>query len=574
MSDFDLVIRGGTVHDGAGGEAIEADVAITGDRIAQVGKVAGSGREEIDAKGKLVAPGWVDIHTHYDGQATWDQRLRPSSSLGVTTIVMGNCGVGFAPVRPEHHDMLIGLMEGVEDIPGVALHEGLKWNWESYGDYLDAVSAIPHDIDIGSQLPHSALRVYVMGGRGAQREPATLEDIARMRQLTTEAIRAGALGFSSSRSINHKTNEGELIPSYGATKEELQQIALGLKDAGSGVLQYTTDRPGDAEEWDMLTGLVRLSGRPLSIAMGQDPKHPDRWKETLSQIEKARAEGLPILGQVAARAIGLLIGLQTTAHPFSTRPSYQAIADRPLAERARAMRDPALRAKILSEPTTSGTSFLEAINSRYYEMFNFGNPPVYEPKPEESIGARAAASGANPLDIIYDIMIADDGQGFLYFPLANYVEGNLDAVREMLANEATLNALSDGGAHCGNICDVSMPTFLLTHWARDRIGEKFDIGYMIRRQTHDTARALGLNDRGLLRAGYRADVNVIDFDRLHLKPPEMRYDLPTGAKRLYQEAEGYIATICAGQPIYRNGEATGALPGRVVRGSRPAPAAA
>ena len=574
MSDFDLVIRGGTVHDGAGGEAIEADVAITGDRIAQVGKVAGSGREEIDAKGKLVAPGWVDIHTHYDGQATWDQRLRPSSSLGVTTIVMGNCGVGFAPVRPEHHDMLIGLMEGVEDIPGVALHEGLKWNWESYGDYLDAVSAIPHDIDIGSQLPHSALRVYVMGGRGAQREPATLEDIARMRQLTTEAIRAGALGFSSSRSINHKTNEGELIPSYGATKEELQQIALGLKDAGSGVLQYTTDRPGDAEEWDMLTGLVRLSGRPLSIAMGQDPKHPDRWKETLSQIEKARAEGLPILGQVAARAIGLLIGLQTTAHPFSTRPSYQAIAHLPLAERARAMRDPALRAKILSEPTTSGTSFLEAINSRYYEMFNFGNPPVYEPKPEESIGARAAASGANPLDIIYDIMIADDGQGFLYFPLANYVEGNLEAVREMLANEATLNALSDGGAHCGNICDVSMPTFLLTHWARDRVGEKFDIGYMIRRQTHDTARALGLNDRGLLRAGYRADVNVIDFDRLHLKPPEMRYDLPTGAKRLYQEAEGYIATICAGQPIYRNGEATGALPGKVVRGSRPAPATA
>ncbi len=574
MSEFDLVIRGGTIHDGTGGDAIEADIAISGDRIAEIGRVSGSGREEIDAKGKLVAPGWVDIHTHYDGQATWDQRLRPSSSLGVTTVVMGNCGVGFAPVRPEHHDMLIGLMEGVEDIPGVALHEGLKWNWESFGDYLDAVSSIPHDIDIGTQLPHSALRVYVMGERGARREAATPEDIARMRELTTEAIRAGALGFSSSRSLNHKTNEGELIPSYGATREELQAIALGLKDAGSGVLQYTTDRPGDEVEWDMLTGLVRLSGRPLSIAMGQDPKHPDRWRETLRNIEKARAEGLPILGQVAARAIGLLIGLQTTAHPFSTRPSYQAIAHLALAERAKAMRDPALRARIMSEQSTGGTSFLDAINSRYYEMFNFGNPPVYEPRPEDSIGAQAAASGANPLDLIYDVMLQDDGQGFLYFPLANYVEGNLDAVREMLANEATLNALSDGGAHCGNICDVSMPTFLLTHWARDRREGKFDIGYMIRRQTHDTAKALGLLDRGILRPGYRADVNVIDFDRLHLKPPEMRYDLPAGAKRLYQEAEGYIATICAGQPIYRDGEATGALPGKVVRGSKQAPAAA
>jgi N-acyl-D-aspartate/D-glutamate deacylase len=307
--------------------------------------------------------------------------------------------------------------------------------------------------------------------------------------------------------------------------------------------------------------------------MGQDPKRPDQWKDTLAKIERARAEGLPILGQVAARAIGLLIGLQTTAHPFSTRPSYQAIAHLPLAERVKAMRDPELRARILSEPTTSGTSFLEAINSRYYEMFNFGNPPVYEPKPEESIGAKAAASGADPLEIIYDVMLQDEGNAFLYFPLANYVEGNLEAVREMLANEATLNALSDGGAHCGNICDVSMPTFLLTHWARDREGEKFDIGYMIRRQTHDTARALGLNDRGILRRGYRADVNVIDFDRLHLKPPEMRYDLPTGAKRLYQEAEGYIATICAGQPIYRDGEATGALPGKVIRGSKAAPAA-
>jgi N-acyl-D-aspartate/D-glutamate deacylase len=574
MSDYDLVIRGGTIHDGIGGEAVDGDVAITGDRIAAVGKVAGSGREEIDARGRLVAPGWVDIHTHYDGQATWDQRLRPSSSLGVTTIVMGNCGVGFAPVRPEHHAMLIGLMEGVEDIPGVALHEGLKWNWESFGDYLDALESLPHDIDIGTQLPHSALRVYVMGERGAQREAATADDIARMRALTSEAIRAGALGFSSSRSINHKTNMGDLIPSYGATAEELRAIALGLKDAGSGVLQYTTDRPGDDVEWSMLCDLVRISGRPLSIAMGQDAKHPELWKTTLRNIEKARAEGLPILGQVAARAIGLLIGLQTTAHPFSTRPSYQAIAHLPLSERVKAMRDPALRAKIMSEPSTTGTSFLKAINSRYDEMFNFGNPPVYEPRPEDSIGAQAVATGANPLDLIYDVMLQDEGNAFLYFPLANYVEGNLEAVREMLANEATLNALSDGGAHCGNICDVSMPTFLLTHWARDRQGEKFDIGYMIRRQTRDTAAALGLNDRGILQPGYRADVNVIDFDRLRLKQPEMRYDLPTGAKRLYQEAEGYTATICAGQPIYRDGEATGALPGKVIRGSRSAPAAA
>jgi N-acyl-D-aspartate/D-glutamate deacylase len=571
MSKFDLVIRGGVIHDGLGGAPYEADVAITGDTIRHIGRVSSAGREEIDATDLIVAPGWVDIHTHYDGQATWDQRLRPSSSLGVTTVVMGNCGVGFAPVRREHHDMLIGLMEGVEDIPGIALHEGLRWNWESFGDYLDALEAVPHDIDIGAQLPHSALRVYVMGERGARREPATAADCTRMRSLAAEAIRAGALGFSSSRSLNHRTNKKELIPSYGATAEELQAIALGLRDAAGGVLQYTTDKPENEGEWNMLCGLVRVSGRPLSVAIGQDPKRPELWKSTLQKIEKARAEGLPILAQVAARAIGLLIGLQTTVHPFSTRPSYQALAHLPLADRVRAMRDPELRTRILSEPSTGGTSFLDAVNSRYFEMFEFADPPVYEPRPEDSIGARAAATGVDPLALIYDIMLADEGQGFLYFPLANYVDGDLEAVRAMLAHQGTLNGLSDGGAHCGNICDVSMPTFLLTHWARDRQGEKFDAAYVIRRQTHDTASALGLHDRGVLKPGYRADINVIDLANLRLRRPTMRYDLPTGAKRLYQEADGYVATLCAGEPIYRNGEATGALPGRIVRGGKASP---
>jgi N-acyl-D-aspartate/D-glutamate deacylase len=573
MSEFDLVIRNGIIHDGTGGQAFEGDLAINGNRIAQIGRFMGSGREEISAKGYMVAPGWVDIHTHYDGQATWDHRVQPSSNLGVTTVVMGNCGVGFAPVRPKHRDMLIGLMEGVEEIPGGALHEGLRWTWESFSDYLDALGAIPHDIDIGTQLPHSALRVYVMGNRGAQREPATAEDAARMRVLTAEAIRSGALGFSSSRSINHRTNENNLIPSYGAAAEELRQIALGLRDAGSGVLQYVTDSPDQEEEWNLLCELVRVSGRPLSIAMGQEAKRPELWKSTLGRIEAARAEGLPILGQVASRAIGLLIGLQTNTHPFITRPSYRAIAGLPLAERVLAMRCPDLRARILAEPAIGGNAFLEALIGRYDRMFKFGSCPVYEPRPEDSVSALAAAKGVQPEEVAYELMIAGNGKGFLYFPMANYNAGNLDAVHTMLAHEYTLNALSDGGAHVGSICDASMPTFVLTHWARDRQDDKFDATYMIRRQTRDTAAALGLHDRGILKPGYRADINIIDFDQLQLKLPEMRYDLPAGGKRLFQEADGYVATICAGEPIYLDGVATGALPGKVIRGSRLAPVA-
>lgn len=572
MGTVDLVIRGGTVYDGTGAAPFQADIAIADGRIVEVGEVRARGREEIDAHGLMVTPGWVDIHTHYDGQITWDSHVTPSSNLGATTVVAGNCGVGFAPARPGDHDTLIRLMEGVEDIPGAALHEGLSWQWESFPEYMDAIERLPHDIDVAVQLPHGALRVYVMGERGARREPATAEEIGSMRALTAEAVRAGALGFSTTRTMIHRTADGDLTPTVRAAADEMIGIASGLRDAGSGVLQVASDFAEMDQEFELLCELTRVSGQPLCFSLVQVDRFPDNWKALLDRLDRAAAAGVNIKAQVASRPVGLMLGLQGSAHPFISRPSYQRIMDRPLEERVAIMRDPAFRAQLIAEKPEKGHPFINSLAGAHHKMFELGDPPNYEPDPKDSIAEKAKALGVNPDELVYDALLADEGRAFLYFPMQNYAAGDLEVVRTMLENPNTLSALSDGGAHVGAICDVSMPTSMLTHWCRDRTrGPRLDLVQAIKGQTRDTARAVGLEDRGVLAPGYLADVNVIEFERLRLKAPHMVYDLPTGARRLMQEADGYVATIKTGQVIFRNGQPTGALPGRLVRGRQAGP---
>ena len=573
-AEFDLVIRNGSVADGMGGPLVSADVAVKDGKIAAIGKIAGSGREEIDAKGKLVTPGFVDIHTHYDGQATWDPRLNPSSWHGVTTVVMGNCGVGFAPVRVKDRERLIELMEGVEDIPGAALHEGLKWNWESFAEYLDAVESRPHDIDIAAQLPHGALRVYVMGERGAKLEAATEEDIAQMRTLTADAMRAGALGFSTSRTLNHKTVKGDPTPSLRATEAELVGIAQGMKDAGTGVFEMISDfnQPDMLTEFGMIRRIVEGSGRPLTLSLAQGHSSSQGWRKILELIEKSSDAGLPIKAQVAPRPIGVLLGLQGTINPFITHAAFQPIKDKPLAEKVRAMKDPAFRAAIMAESAERERAHPLARGIMAFErMFPLGNPPNYEPAKETSIAAVAARSNRSAADIAYDLLLEDDGRAFLFAPFANFADYNLDPCGEMIAHKDCVMGLGDGGAHVGIISDANFVTYLLTHWGRDRAKGRFDLGFLVKRQTHDTARAVGLNDRGVIAPGMKADLNVIDMDALEVEAPSMAYDLPAGGKRLLQGAKGYEATIVSGEVIYRKGKPTGALPGKLIRGPQPAP---
>lgn len=567
---FDTVIRCGTLADGTGAPLYEGDVAIVDGRIAAVGAFAGSGREEIDARGRLITPGFVDVHTHYDGQATWDRRMAPSSWHGVTTAVMGNCGVGFAPVRSDDHDRLIELMEGVEDIPGVALHEGLAWDWESFPSYLDALDRNTRDIDICAQLPHGALRVYVMGDRGARLEAATDDDMAQMRQIAEEAMRSGAIGFSTSRTLNHRTATGDPTPSLRATEAELTAIALGMRDAGSGVIELISDfdDPDLDGEFAMIRRMVERSGRPLSLSLGQRHSAPEEWRKVLAKVDKAVADGLPIRAQVAPRPIGVLHGLQASANPFSSLPAYCEIAERPLAERLAIMRDPSFRARLLRESEDAAAG---GPHVGYRRVFPLGNPPDYEPREDRSLEAIAAREGRNPSDVAYDLLIGNDGSDFLFTPFANYAHFNLDACGEMIGASNTIMGLGDGGAHVGLIADASFPTYLLTHWGRDRATGRFDLSWLVKRQTADTARAVGLDDRGRIAPGLRADINVIDFDRLACERPVMAYDLPAGGKRLLQRARGYVHTFVAGVETYREGQATGALPGRLVRGPQPSP---
>jgi N-acyl-D-aspartate/D-glutamate deacylase len=570
--DHDLIVRGGTIADGKGGALYEGDVAVTNGKISAVGKVSGKGAEEIDAKGKLVTPGFVDIHTHYDGQATWDTRLAPSSWHGVTTVVMGNCGVGFAPVHQGDHARLIELMEGVEDIPGVALHEGLKWNWESFGDYLDALEQVPHDIDVCAQFAHGALRVYVMGERGAAIEPANEDDIAKMRHLTKEAMQAGALGFTTSRTILHKSVKGEPTPGLRAEEAELMGIAMGIADAGRGVMELISDfdSPDPLTEFAMLRRLVERSGRPLSLSLAQAGSSADGWRGLLGLIEQASKDGLAIRGQVAPRPIGLLLGLQGTINPFIAHETFAEIKDKPLADKVRIMRDPSFRARMLAETEGKQTHPLARRVMAFDKIFPLGDPPNYEPPKETSLAAQAARGNREAQDIAYDMLLEDEGRAFLFSPFANYTDFNLDCCHDMIAHPDTVQGLGDGGAHVGIISDASFATYLLTHWGRDRAKGRFDLGYLVKRQTSDTARAVGLMDRGVIATGKKGDLNIIDFDKLQVQAPKMAFDLPAGGKRLLQGASGYDATIVSGQVAYRNGEATGVLPGKLVRGPQAA----
>lgn len=572
MADFDLVVRGGNVADGTGAAIKEADIAVKGGRIAAVGKVSGRGAEEVDAKGLLVTPGFVDIHTHYDGQATWDSHLQPSSWHGVTTAVMGNCGVGFAPVKVEDRQRLIELMEGVEDIPGAALDEGLNWSWESFGQYLDALEARPRDMDLGAQLPHGALRVFVMGERAAKLEEATPAEVEQMRALTAEAMRAGALGFSTSRTLNHRTVKGDPTPSLRASEAELLGIALGMKDAGRGVIEFISDfnTPNPESEFEMLDRLLTASGRPFSVSLAQRHSRPDGWRRLLGLVEGLVAKGHSAKAQVAPRPIGVLQGLQASRIPFSMCAAYKAIQHKSVAERLAIMRDPAFRAKILQEANEPLRSEMAARLTDFDRMFPLGDPPNYEPPKETSFGARAAREGRDPRELIYDYLIEGEGKNFVFAPFANYAAYNLDCCSEMMQSPHTLIGLGDGGAHVGLISDGSYPTYLLQHWGRDRKSGKLDLSWLVKRHTQDNAKAVGLDDRGVVAVGKKADLNVIDFDRLRVEAPIMKWDLPAGGKRLLQRATGYRATIVSGTVTYRDGEATGALPGKLVRGPQAA----
>ena len=565
MAQHDMVIRSGSVIDGTGREAFTADVAIKDGLIVEVGKVSGAGQREVDADGALVTPGFVDIHTHYDGQATWSNRMSPSSHHGVTSVVMGNCGVGFAPVRPTDHDLLIELMEGVEDIPGVALSEGLSWEWESFPDYLDYLSKRQFDMDIGAQLPHAALRVYVMGQRGADREPATAEDVLEMRRLTEEAIRAGALGFTSSRTLNHRSVRGEPTPTLQAEYDELVGMASALHSSGRGVMEMISDFDDLDEEFSLLESMVRSAGRPMSISLAQGISDHG-WRKVLGKIESASNAGLAMRGQVAPRPIGILLGLTTTLSPFTTRPSFSEVATLPMAERIAALTDPMRKARILEEPTGHGFMRLFRLMDEGRKIWLMTDPPNYEPDPKDSLHAQATSRGLDPWSYVYDMLLQNQGKALLYTPFANYAENNLDCCRDMILHKDTVMGLGDGGAHVGTICDASFITSLLTHWGRDRTrGEGIDLPTLIKCQSSDTARAVDLTDRGTLEAGMRADVNIIDFDNLNVRLPEMVNDLPAGGARLQQRADGYQMTIVKGEPTYIEGQATDALPGRLVR---------
>jgi N-acyl-D-aspartate/D-glutamate deacylase len=569
---WDLVIRGGMVVDGQGTPGVRADIAIRDGKIGCVGEVEGRGAEEIDAAGLVVAPGFVDIHTHYDGQATWDERLAPSSWHGVTTVVTGNCGVGFAPCRPEDHDMLVRLMEGVEDIPGVVLTEGLSWDWESFPEFMDALEAKPHDIDFAVQLPHGPLRVYVMGQRGADLEQATPEDIARMAELTREALDAGAIGFSSSRTLNHRTSDGNPTPSLKASEDELLGIAGALGEAGCGVLQFVSDFKDREAEMALLEKLARTSGRPLSVSLAQTDLSPDHWRGILDWIHKANDKGLELIAQVAGRPVGLMLGFEATLNPFVGTPSYQSVRWLPLEEKMEALRQPELRDAILADVAEGRVSPAAKALVRFEKTFVLGNPPDYEQGSDQSIAARAERLKIAPAAFAYDRLLEDGGHSFLYYPFLNYSEGSLDPSLEMMRDEHTVLGLGDGGAHLGSICDASFTTHMITHWTRDRErGERVPLETAIAWHTRDTAHAVGLCDRGLLAEGYKADVIIFDYDALKLGEPRMVHDLPAGGGRLMQEATGYRYTIVSGEVTCRDGRVTDVLPGRLIRGgtSRP-----
>ncbi|WP_367179599.1 amidohydrolase family protein [uncultured Sphingomonas sp.] len=541
-------------------------------RIAAVGTIAGEASSEIDATGLIVTPGFVDIHTHYDGQATWEARMQPSSWHGVTTVVMGNCGVGFAPCRPADRSTLVRLMEGVEDIPYPVLIDGLPWDWETFPDYLDSLAARSFDVEIGAQLPHAPLRVYAMGERAERRLPANRHEIALMRALACEAVETGALGFSTSRTIMHRAADGSPTPTLAAEEQELLGIAMGLADAGAGVLQFVSDFDDPRAEFAMLRRLVEASGRPLSFSLVQSAARPDNWKILLDELSRAVDDGLPMRAQVCGRPVGMMLGFELSLNPFVETGAYQDVAHLPLAERAVALAEPAMRRRLLAD-TAVGASQWARYLSDIERMLILDPVPDYEARAERSVGAIARDRGMSSAEVALDHMLSEGGQGVLYLPFLNYADYNLDACHRMLTHRDTVSGLSDGGAHVGTICDASFPTSMLTHWTRDRSrGPRLSIAEAVALQTSKTAAAVGLTDRGTIRSGMRADLNIIDYAGLVLHGPEVAYDLPSGGRRLLQRAEGYRHSFVGGIETYRDGRATGALPGGLIRAA-PCPAA-
>ncbi len=563
----ELVIRGGTVVDGTGAAARTADVAIDGGRITEVGRVEGPAERELDADGLVVAPGWVDIHTHYDGQVTWDPEMSPSSWHGVTTVVMGNCGVGFAPVRPGQQDFLIELMEGVEDIPGTALAEGIDWQWESFAEYLDALEATTRTIDVAAQVPHCALRAYVMGDR-AHDNDTTAEEIAEMAKLAEDALRAGACGVSTSQTVLHSSKHG-LVPGTHAMPEELVALGEAVGRAGHGVFQIISDHGGGAGLREWLVDLVDRTGITATYPLAQAGHAPEAFRQALLDAASDAEVGRRIIPQVANRPTGMLFGLQSSLHPFFTHPTYRKLAELPLAERVARLRDPDVRAALLAEEPHTKNPIARGMMQRWGQIFPLGDPPDYEPPASASVAAVAEREGRRPQEVVLDWLLEQDGKAFLFAPLASYVDHNLDAIHEMITDPTTVLGLSDGGAHCGLICDVSMPTYLLTHWVNGRTrGDRLGLEHAISLQTSRTAAAYGFDDRGVLAPGKRADVNLIDLDAMHLRAPEMVHDLPAGGRRLIQKADGYVATLVAGAVTFERGEPTGERPGRLVRFGR------
>jgi len=578
---FDLVIKGATLVDGTGADARAADVAVRDGAIVEVAPaIGGEAAETIDAAGQIVTPGFVDIHTHYDGQATWDTELGPSAGHGVTTLVMGNCGVGFAPVHPGRESWLIQLMEGVEDIPGTALTEGMTWGWETFGEYLHTLDRRHFAVDIGTQIPHGAVRGYVMGERGAKNEPATADDIAAMADIVRAGMEDGALGFSTSRTIAHRAIDGEPVPGTYAAEDELFGIGRAMAEGAPGIFELA---PSGADGLDLseaageMSWMRRLSAeieQPVTFALLQVDLAPDLWKQMMDESLKAVDDGAQVFPQVANRPFGMLIGFQTH-HPFAKRPSYVAVADLPIEERIEQLRRADVRAAILGEDDLPAVAFdlwdgLPAfLRSIPGKLFVLGDPPEYEPTPDQSALALAREAGATPDEMLYDLFCADEGRALLMLPLFNYTHGNHDAIREQLTHPRAVLGLGDGGAHCGMICDASLPTYSLTHWARDRTrGAQLSLEWMVKMQTRDTARLYGLDDRGTVEVGKRADLNVIDHAALTLRAPRLAHDLPAGGRRLLQDASGYTATVVAGVVTRRGGVDTGARPGRLIRGRR------
>jgi len=566
---IDLIIRGGRVYDGSGHPVFTGDIGVTDGVISHVSqrRLPDLAKRVIDADGVMVTPGFVDMHTHYDAQATWDPTLTPSSLHGCTTVVMGSCGVGFAPVEPHRHKWLIGLMEGVEDIPGAAMHEGIQWEWETFPEYLDALERKPFIMDVGTQIPHGALRAYVMGDRGAKNEDATHEDIERMGELVEEALKAGALGFSTSRTMLHKAISGEPVPGTFAAHAELMGLARAMARCEHGVFQFATEHTNVPQELGWMEEISQITGRPVLFNLSQIDEAPQLWTEVVSKLEELASRGAPVYAQVAGRAIGVLMCWRGTANPFALCPSYMSIMHKPWEEKYATLSDPEFKARLLSEEPLHVGDFETFITQTYSKMFPFEGEVDYEPSASASVAALAEARGCSPKEVAYEALMRDEGSGFLYFPLFNYSDGSLDALHQLHQHPNTLLGLSDAGAHCGAICDGGMPTFMLSFWGRDRSrGPKLPLEYLIRRQTRDTASVFGLYDRGVIAEGYRADLNLIDFERLNALRPKMVYDLPAGGRRLMQGAEGYLATICKGVVTHEMGEHTGELPGALLRG--------